>query len=71
MQNDQIEIEAELDQRHPCQVNPMSYLAWHAKAEKLYKQNQRQQFCEICQRWKFHEERCAEFISQRPQPKEQ
>lgn len=55
---------------HPCQIKAMSYLAWHAKAEKLYKQNQRQQFCAICQRWKFYDERCSDFVAQRPQPKE-
>lgn len=25
----------QLDKPHPCQVNHMPYLAWHAKAEKL------------------------------------
>lgn len=59
---------------HPCQINTMPYLAWHEKADQLVRQGERQQFCVVCQRWKFADERCSDFVAQVaqvPQPKEE
>jgi hypothetical protein len=50
---------------HPCQVNPMGYIAWHAKAARLTRQKVRQTLCPICDRLKFPDEECAERMAQR------
>lgn len=50
---------------HPCQTNPMGYIAWHAKARRLIRQKVRQQRCPVCDRLKFPDEECAERMAQR------
>lgn len=51
--------------KHPCHDNPMGYLQWHAKAERLTKAKVRQALCPICQRYKFPDEECAGRMAQR------
>lgn len=47
---------------HRCDVNPMSYVAWHEKAARLTRKKIRQERCPICKLLKFPDEQCADFM---------
>jgi len=46
---------------HPCHVPGMGYLQFAHYAERMERQKIRQAFCATCLRWKFPDERCADF----------
>lgn len=48
---------------HPCHENPVGYIAWHEKARRLGRKKVRQEKCPICDRFKFPDEQCAEFMA--------
>ena len=39
------------------------YLEWHAFAEARHKVGERQVKCTLCNRYRFKEERCADFTA--------
>ncbi len=45
---------------NPCHALGLSYMAAHADARRRMKRNQRQVFCETCQRWKWPNQLCPD-----------
>ncbi len=42
-----------------CLNDHMTYLQWHAAAERRAQRGARQVFCEVCQRWQWPDRLCA------------